>query len=246
MDRILDIDLDFFLNKVSISREDNKRLNKKKYYPWMKTTFKSFLENRCLLLKEKPIYGRILKKHHEAFFFWRELILQNKVTVPFEIVHIDGHSDIGFADWGWMYITSELLHKPMKERMYPDESVLYGINEANYLAFALACGWIKKLTFVLHPKWKNDLVEVYFKDFNFDSGFIQLKKLDKEELLEKGFEIETESSNFEPQIPVEFIRLSDYRSIEMFTLLTCSHSKNYTPRKSDNLLKVLKNYIKKF
>ena len=53
MDRILDIDLDFFLNRVSDSREDEKRLNKKKYYPWEKRTLKSFLENRCGLKKNK-------------------------------------------------------------------------------------------------------------------------------------------------------------------------------------------------
>lgn len=245
MDRILDIDLDFFLNKVSVSREDDKRLKKKKYYPWSKSAFMSFLENRCLLSKEDPLNGRIVKEHHEAFFFWREQIIQKKIEVPFDIIHIDAHSDIGVADWGWMYITSELLHKSIEERIYPDESLLYGINEANYLAFALACRWVNKLTFVIHPKWEIDLLNVYFKDFNYESGFIQLKKFDKEDLLKKGFDIEIKTSNFEPQIPVEFIQLSDYKSNEPFTLLTCSHSKNYTPKKSDVLLRVLKGYIKK-
>ncbi|MFW9820157.1 MAG: UPF0489 family protein [Candidatus Thorarchaeota archaeon] len=245
MDKILDIDLDFFLNKVSASREDGKRLNKKKYYPWKKTAFKSFLENRCLLSKERSINGRIVKKHHEAFFFWRDLILQKKVEIPFELVHIDAHSDIGIADWGWIYITSELLNRPVEDRIHPDESLLYGINEANYLAFALACRWIKKLTFVIHPKWENDLTKVYFKNFDFESGIIQLNKFKKKELLDKGFSAKPISYDFEPQIPVKFIELSDYKNEEKFTLLTCSHSKTYTPRKSDMLLRVLKAYIKK-
>jgi len=162
MDRILDIDLDFFLNKVSDSREDGKRLNNIKYYPWRIDALRSFLENRCNLTKKIPIRGKIVKNHHQAFFFWRELIQANQIEIPFELVHIDAHSDIGVADWGWIYLTSELLHKSLKERMNPDKSLLFGINEANYLAFALACRWIKKLTFIIHPTWENDLIEVYF------------------------------------------------------------------------------------
>ncbi|MFW9952290.1 MAG: UPF0489 family protein, partial [Candidatus Thorarchaeota archaeon] len=166
MDRILDIDLDFFLNKVSDSREDSKRLNKKNYFPWRKDRLKSFLENRCNLVRKPPIRGRVVKNHHQAFFFWKELIQSKIIEIPFELVHIDAHSDIGVADWGWIYITGELLHKPLKERMNPDKSMLFGINEANYLAFALACRWIKKLTFIIHPNWENDLIDVYFKDFD--------------------------------------------------------------------------------
>ena len=245
MDRILDIDLDFFLNKVSDSREDGKRLDKNKYYPWRIDALRSFLENRCNLRKKVRIQGRVVNNHHQAFFFWRELIQANRIEIPFELVHIDAHSDIGVADWGWIYLTSELLHKPLEERMNPDKSLLFGINEANYLAFALACRWIKKLTFITHPTWENDLIEVYFKDFDITSGFIQLKKFNKEELLEKGFEKELKPLGFEPKIPVEFIPLLEYKSSQPFTLLTLSHSKTFTPKSSDRLIRVLKNYIKK-
>jgi len=245
MDRILDIDLDFFLNKVSDSREDGKRLDKNQYYPWRNDALRSFLEKRCNLASKTPIRGRIVKKHHQAFFFWRELIQNNIIETPFELVHIDAHSDIGVADWGWIYLTSELLHKPLEERMNPDKSLLFGINEANYLAFALACRWIKKLTFITHPNWEKDLIEVYFKDFDITSGFIQLKKFNKEELLEKGFEKKIKPLGLEPEIPVEFVPLLEYKSSQPFTLLTLSHSKTFTPKSSDKLIKVVKNYIKK-
>lgn len=245
MDRILDIDLDFFLNKVSNARDDGKRLEKKKFYPWGKKTIKSFLENRCLLRRDSPIPGRIIKHHHKAFFFWRELILSKKISIPFELIRIDAHSDLGVADWGWIQVTSELLHKPIEDRIYPDESLLLGINEANYLAFVLACRWVKKLTFIIHPTWQEDLIKVYFKDFNIKSGFIQLNKFEKNELLEKGFDAEPSSTDLEPEIPVEFIPLIEYRSKQPFTLLTLSQSKSYTPKTSDKLIKVIKSYFKK-
>ncbi|MHA2401208.1 MAG: peptide arginase family protein [Promethearchaeota archaeon] len=244
MDRILDIDLDFFLNKVSESRENGRRLKKKKYFPWDKTTLTSFLENRCLLSTQNPLKGRTVKHHHQAFFFWRKLILTKKIEIPFELVHLDAHSDIGVADWSWIYVTSELLHKPLEERIFPDESLIKGINEANYLAFALACRWIKKLTFVIHPKWKNDLIEVYFKDFDFESNSIQLKKFDQEELFEKSYDIDPSSMEMEPEVPVEFIPLLDYKNVHPFTILTLSHSKEYTPKTSDRLIKVMKRYFK--
>lgn len=244
MDRILDIDLDFFLNKVSESRENGRRLKKKKYFPWAKTTLTSFLENRCLLSTQNRLKGRTVKHHHQAFFFWRKLILTKEIEIPFEVVHLDAHSDIGVADWSWIYVTSELLHKPLEERIFPDESLLKGINEANYLAFALACRWIKKLTFVIHPKWKNDLIEVYFKDFDFDSNSIQLKKFDQKVLFEKSFDIDPSSTEMEPEVPVEFIPLIDYKNVHPFTILTLSHSKEYTPKTSDKLIMVIKRYFK--
>ncbi|MFX0010784.1 MAG: UPF0489 family protein [Candidatus Hermodarchaeota archaeon] len=244
MDRILDIDLDFFLNKVSDSREDNKRLKKNKYQPWSKKSLRSFLENRCNFTAKNRVPGRVVKQHHHAFFFWRELIHSGKIQTPFELVHMDAHSDIGVADWGWIYLTSELLLKSVEERMNPEKSILFGINEGNYLAFTLACRWIKKLTFVTHPKWKTDLIEVYFKNFNLSSGFFQLKKFKKEELLSKGFDEELEALGLEPEIPVEFVPLLEYKESQSFTLLTLSHSKTFTPRSSDKLIKVVKNYMK--
>lgn len=245
MDRILDIDLDFFLNRVSDAREDNKRLSKRKFHPWDSRTVSSFLENRCLLSKKTPIQGKIVLRHHKVFYFWRELILHNKLQIPFELTHIDAHSDIGVADWGWIYITSELIHKPVKERMYPDESLLFGLNEANYLAFTLACRLINKLTFIIHPDWNDDLIGVYFKDFDIRSGFIQLKKFDKNDLLKMGFDAKELFNNDEPQIPVEFIPLLDYKNEEPFTFITFSRSKNFTPKSADNLIKTIKKYIKK-
>ncbi|MFX1325503.1 MAG: hypothetical protein ACFE8N_11130, partial [Promethearchaeota archaeon] len=146
------------------------------------------------------------------------------------------------ADWGWIYITSELLHKSIEERLYPEESMLTGINEANYLAFALACRWINKLTFIIHPNWENDLIEVHFKNYDLESGFIQLKKYDKNELFEKGFETEN-PLDLEPEVPVEFIPLHCYKNHQSFTLLTLSKSKAYTPKASDKLIKVIKRYI---
>jgi len=243
MDRILDIDLDFFLNRVSDSREDNKRLDKNKYHPWRKDRLRSFLENRCNLSRANPIRGKIVKDHHQAFFFWKELIQTKNIDIPFELVHIDAHSDLGVADWGWIYLTSILLHKPFEERMDPDESMLFGINEANYLAFALACRWIKKLTFILHPNWENDLINVYFKDFDITSGYIQLKKYNKEELFSKGFEEDLLPLDIEPEIPVEFVPLLEFKSSQPFTILTLSKSKTFTPKSSDRLIKVVKNYI---
>jgi hypothetical protein len=49
----------------------------------------------------------------------------------------------------------------------------------------------------------------------------------------------------EPEIPVEFVPLLEYKNENPFTLVTLSHSKNYTPKSSDKLIKVIKKYFKK-
>ena len=58
--KILDIDLDFFLNDIANSRSDyGERLSSDEYFPWEAEDVKAFLECQCGLTKENKIKGRM-------------------------------------------------------------------------------------------------------------------------------------------------------------------------------------------
>jgi len=242
---ILDLDLDFFLDMLSDSKDDGKRLDKSVYHPWNKDLVIKFLENRCGLSRTKPINGSIVERHHESFFYWRALILAKKLATPFEVVHIDAHSDLGICDWGFIYLMGELLHLPLEERIYPKVDDVFALNEGNYIAFAVACRWISKITFVLHPKWKSDgdLLDLHFKDFDVTSPFLQLKKYLKSDIYRLGATGKLKPLAVEPPLPFKMIPYLEYENNKPFSYMILSHSPDYTPETSDELIPIIRNYM---
>lgn len=138
--RVLDIDLDFFVSDIAHFVSDNgKRLNDDYYKIWDEKSVRKFLEKKCGLSRSKPVKGRLIRHHDEAYYyFWRELISNNKLKVPFDIVHVDAHADLGLGDASWVYILSDLLRLPPEERINPKTTGLDGLSYGNYLAFAIA------------------------------------------------------------------------------------------------------------
>ena len=246
MPSILDIDLDFFLDKIAYSRLSARRLKLRKYHPWSLDEIRMFLEEQCGLNKANKVRGRVVERHDGAFLFWRELIENNQLKVPFEVIHIDSHADLGCGDKSWKYIMGELLDLSPHDRMYPKEDQGNGLNFGNYLAFALACRWINKLIFVIHPLWRYDLVAYYFKDYYVPTGELQFKKYEKRRLnrkFKKKF-YETTPDELEPLIiPLERIRLWNFKNEKPISYVVLSQSPGFTPKTSDEVIPIFKEYI---
>jgi hypothetical protein len=88
-----------------------------------------------------------MAEHQDAFFTWRRWLGCGALVQPFEVVHIDAHADLGLGEGGWVYLLSELLALPLEKRTDPRVGA-GALNSANYLAFAIANRWIRKLTYV--------------------------------------------------------------------------------------------------
>lgn len=184
----------------------------------------------------------MIKHHHEAFFFWRELMYNGHLIAPFEVVHVDAHADLGLGDASWAYILSELLVLPPEKRQSPKTTGLQGLGFGNYLAFAIACRWVSKLTFVLHPGWDNDLPWTLFKNFDEYSGYIQLKLFNKKDIdiyrIKKAIPLAVE-----PEVVFRMVEGKKYNAQEPFNYVIICQSPGYTPSKADDLLKVFAQYI---
>jgi hypothetical protein len=159
--KVLDIDLDFFLDDVAWFRGEAERLEDHDYKPWSDQEVISFIEDQCGLSRSRPVPGRIVVNHDEAFLYWRELVQSNRLTTPFEVVHVDAHSDLGLGDAGYLHLMSEVLNWDLSERQYPTFDVMNGCGMGNYLAFAIACRWLTQLVFVPNPHWTDDLMQYH-------------------------------------------------------------------------------------
>src|SRR5258706_5183943 len=113
--KILDIDLDFFLNNKHIGVVTSvRRLNKNEYKLWAATEVEAFLENNCGLSKQRAIQGRYFVHHVEAFYFMRNLQENSDFSCQFIIDHVDAHGDLGTGDASYKYIASEILARSLK------------------------------------------------------------------------------------------------------------------------------------
>ncbi|MGZ3858134.1 MAG: hypothetical protein ACXVLT_13145 [Flavisolibacter sp.] len=113
--RILDIDLDFFLNdKAHSSVTSTNRLDEAEYIPWQRKDVKCFLENNCGLNSDRRIPGKKFIHHIEVFNFLRSLQEQNKFQLQFSIDHVDAHADLGMGDSSFVYISAQILTLPLR------------------------------------------------------------------------------------------------------------------------------------
>jgi len=212
--RFLDLDLDFFLNKNAYySGADDKRLGPD-YRPWSPLRVKRFLEVRCGLSSDIPIPGRTISSHDLVIEFWRRLIETGKITIPFEVTHIDAHPDLSVR--GGLHLASGRLY-------LVSDSALQNIDEdyihsGNYLTFAIAQRWISSLVWI--P------LEVAAKG---SRGHVDADKL---------------PSTAESGIPFVVLPWRNFKTTGPYDYMSLSKSPAFTPPESDALVPVIEKYIR--
>lgn len=234
---VLDLDLDFFVSDV-VHNVDSFRVPEGKFCSWDIDRFRDFIESKCKLSKNSRAKGCIVKKHHGCYLAWRELIQKTDLKIPFEVIHVDAHSDFGLGSSSWTEVVFDLLHKEVKERAYPLK-----LNEGNYLTYAIANRWIKEINFVQHPNWEMDYMQIYMKDFNDYSGYIELKGYEKQSALDYHKLFKTKPKVVEKAVKLNELTEKEFCLERKPDFVFISQSPSYTPQSADRLLDVFKEYI---
>lgn len=230
--RILDLDLDFFLHDVAYWAGDSGRLDAAEYPPWELSDAISFLEGRCLLGDRLP--GFVVENHGELFQLWRRSIERGLVEAPFHVTHVDAHADLGLGDAGYMHLMTDLLYRRPEDRDEPKEGS-EGLNDGNYLAFAIACRWLSELIYVCSDRGGNDLMTYHLESFDPSASRIQLKAMKKPEI-EKLWGLrmgDAQVDSFEPPIPFARLRWNEFQADVPFDFICFAHSPTYTPPEAD-------------
>jgi hypothetical protein len=253
---IIDIDLDFFQNGrfMYLADDEDKRLSSEQALPWREEEVISILEKNCSLSKKQKIKGKIFTHHHEVFFELRDLIKRCELQIPFELNHIDAHADLGMGEASWSYIMGELLHKPLSERSEPKQGGSDGLGFTNYLSFAIANRWIKKLNFVINEQWhddiprdflvENDLPSIMpFGSYNFT---IQFKKYTQTQINELSFRQKCEPIGYEPELPFSIIPYNEFKLGIPCDFLFLSQSPGYTSEATDAFIDIISEYMEPY
>lgn len=239
--RVLDLDLDFFLNPFTASREPGRQRDED-FTPWEENDVRRFLEEKCRL--KQPIPGRSAETHDAAFDCWNELTSDGFFDERFELVHVDAHADLGSGDPCFNYVHEELLHLPVEERD-PRRTGVGRMHEGNYLTFALARRWISRVDFVfnLDTPFLDQFPDWAFKDYDWSSQVLQLKKLKSTAGQILRFAIPRTVLDLEPDVPCGFYREDKYAANKDFDFFFLSRSPNYTPPASDKLIPIIQDYM---
>ncbi len=252
--RILDLDLDFFQEgRATHISFDEVRRDPDEYPPWLLEDALAFVETQCLVTDKLP--GLAVEHHAELFHHFGEWIENGTLTSSFELVHVDAHADLGLGDSGYDYILAELAFAPLAERYkalkegvpaLPEAFCERGadaLNDANWLAFAVACGWLSELTYVFNGigPAPGDLLRYLMKDFDVESDHLQVHAIERGELRDSLMRIgPPRVERADPAIPFAAIPWRDYQATRPFDVVCLTRSPAYTSSTADPIFDTIR------
>src|SRR5699024_3530114 len=143
------------------------------------------------------------------------------------------------------YMMKELINYSIDKRrsVLDDNKVLLG----NYLSYAMTCGWINQIDFILHDLWENDLFRLHLKNFDINEKAFAFKGVNKTidlSLMKHNiFNGNIIPSAIDPEIPFTLIPWQEFESKEGFDYLVFCQSPGYTPASADYMLNVVRDYL---
>ena len=268
--RVLDIDMDFFMNIVAGGKKEESGIRLTDRFSiesvWSKDRVIDFIERNLGLSKRNKIKGKIFKQHKDALYFWEKLIYNRYLECPFEVVHVDSHSDLSYDDTGYEFVYNELSKVKINERRNYINGIAGGIdkiNSGNYLLYAIAFGYISELVYCTNPNRclcnrnnsgrdynmyilkdeEHEFVDGVSKNYiqimyNKDKKFNEIFNEEQRKAYVKGAVIDP---------PVKFTILNRYDKMQFagvkFNFINIAQSPKYTPENADFILDIFREYI---
>jgi len=240
--RVLDIDLDFFVDGAAHWRPyDADRLDGADFLPWSESAALEFLRKRCLLTTRSP--GAVVDCHGEMFVQWRKAIECGILRVPFSVTHLDAHADLGLGDSGYVHLLFDLMHRPVADRHHP-QTGSSGIDDGNWLSFAVACQWIGDLTYVFNTDQPDpdDILSLVMADFDPRSRYIEIPAIAGTDAI--GLSMSAHPERFvvrrDPKVPFVAVPHERFMATQPFDFICLTRSPAFTPAESDELFQEIR------
>jgi hypothetical protein len=147
---------------------------------------------------------------------------------------------------GWNHVCFDVLPEDVSRRPEASESF---VDEGNFLLFAIACQWLSRLTYVVHPEapmldgLPNDLLGVLFRDFDRKSGVIELPGFAETDRHEEVTDGRVAPTFRDPPVMFDAVGLDDFQATGEFAAASLSMSPLYTSPATDGLVEVFARYI---
>jgi hypothetical protein len=247
MQRILDIDLDFFVEDPVYWPPSQERCDPDEHPVWPESEVRSFLDRQCGV--SAPLPGFITENHGELFPLWRDAIDAGVLVPPFHVTHVDAHADLGLGDTSYVYILTSLLLKSPEERRYPvtsAEDAWGGLGDGNHLAFAVANRWISELDYVFSEGGGDDLAPYLMEGFDSHADHIHLTPVTTADIerLQHGRRPNPTVPQ-EPRVPLRRVQGKQYQTDQPFDFICLTRSPPYTPVTADPIFDMIRDrYIR--
>lgn len=230
--RVLDLDMDFFLSGPCPLAALGERPDESCAEVWSEEAVVRFLEEQCGLSADHPVPGAIFDTHDKALDFWAARLEDGSLTAPFEVVHVDTHSDLAFGPPGTNFVLNVVLSRLPDQRADKEAyRKAVELDEANYLLFALAFRWVDRLSYVRNPKSHQDIP----RQLLTAQGDIHLRSFISQMMEGRNGK--------EPVIPFDVY--DDYTEFRQhgYDFVTMAQSPRYAPASADKIMDILKRYI---
>jgi hypothetical protein len=260
---VLHIDIDFFVDPVVYYRTDTgTRPSGREFRADPLEAVTRFAEEQCLLDARTPAPGASVVHNDEVFGAIEERLRVGSLTAPFEMIHVDAHSDLGVGenDRSFERITTDILHRPIAERPAGVRSGAGALGFGNWLAYCLACRFIDKLTIVRHPNAKHDFHAAYFADYippdwhprvDRREAHVRMQPLTREELDARRWQLtgrwgaKLAHPVEQPLIPTTIVQRAAFQLDRAPDFLFLCLSPGYSPASADRIFRALKKYLRK-
>jgi hypothetical protein len=260
---VLHVDIDFFVDPIVYYRTDTgPRPSGREHRAEASDSVIHFAEKQCLLSTKRPIPGTAVVHNDEVFEALERHREDGVLEMPFEMVHVDAHADLGVGEYDFSFerITTDVLHRPIGERARGLRTGRGALGFGNWLAFCLACRWIDKLTFVRHHAAMDDLHQAYFSEYLVPRWQhpperrelnIRMQPLTDDEFATRAWQRTGAwgrklSMPIElPLIPATVVDRAAFQLERPPDLLLLCLSPGYSPPSADRILKLFKRYLKK-
>lgn len=236
--RVLDIDLDAFVEPVIFNVTPGQRLDPEEYDVWTIDRTLAWLTERCGLTG--PLPGWAVEHHDEVFDRWRDAIAAGSLAAPFHVTHVDAHGDLCYGANGYRHLLTDIVHRPLAERVDPDRGEM-GLHKGNFLAFAIGCRWITDIDYVYGPGGGSD-IHSWFTDGFYDHVHalpgktkIRLPHLTQADARTIDNHGRPKPASFEPVVPIRSKRLDDFEADSGYDFICLCRSPEYTPETADPL-----------
>lgn len=195
---------------------------------------RAFLENQCGLSRTAPKPGRIFETHDGALRFWEEQIAAGRLTAPFDVTHVDAHSDLGIGYPGPNFVLFNVLSMPVQKRL--DYAAFYAqkkLDEANTCFSRWRCGGFRRWITCAIRRSRADIPQVLLDA----DGNIHLNSLTAQMFAAKN--------GAEPTVPFRvYDDYRDFRAAGAYDFVTLAISPRYAPKEADALVEVVGEYIR--
>lgn len=223
--RVLDLDLDFFLDGVEHWLSPGLgRLDNDDFAPWPLDDALSFLRDRCGLTR--PLPGFAVERHGELFRSWQGAIATGRLEVPFSVTHVDAHADLGLGDAGYVRLLTDLVWREPPAAREPGDA----LGDGNYLAFAVGRRWLADLTYVHNDAGGGDVMWCVMEGFDADAAHIQLAALTKQQidlLTWPETRPGVQPHHLEPRVPFSTLRWDQFQAHDPFDFVCLARSPEY-------------------